>query len=350
MERPRMLLLSLLVTSVTSSQIDCFLDNQECEATADTLIKVFLDINTAEECLTLCSDDNQCSAFTHFGSTSEPFSLACFLYSSCRSRVPCSSCTTGSIQDDCTCSFSYSGTVGSTNTVGILGSVSDELACKRECSAHEDCAIYTFYDSEDPTNHNLCILLSSTGLEDPVSTCDHCSTGPATCRTGHQCQVAVFLKDGAAMKGPPLSIFANESMSLIFQAREKDCYANISILAIGGGGGYSYGEGGGSGYVETGAGVLKTEEQVVVTVGGAGERSSVVAATLQVEAQQGGDGGSSGGSGYSGEKSSTWRGYHCVQVVVARALRAWGSLEAGRTEGTVVTGTTGRGDSGAGGT
>ena len=100
MEHPRMrtLLLSLLVTSVTSSQIDCFLDHQKCEATADTLIKVFMDINTTEECLGFCNDHNSCTAFTHFGSTSEPFSLACFLYSSCRSRVPCSNCTTGSTQ------------------------------------------------------------------------------------------------------------------------------------------------------------------------------------------------------------------------------------------------------------
>ena len=224
--------------------------------------------------------------------------------------MPCSDCTTGSNQADCTCSINYSGHVGSNNFVDIVASVSDEFACKKECSANEDCAIYTFYDSGDPSNHNICYLLSATGLQNSVSACDHCTTGPATCRTGQQCQVAVFLKDGAAMKGPPLSILAEESMSLIFLAKEKDCYANISILAIGGGGGYSYGEGGGSGYVETGAGVLKTNNRVVLTPGGAGQPSSVTVDDLhagggqvQVEAKQGGDGGSSGGNGYSGEDS-----------------------------------------------
>jgi len=298
MERPMMLLLlPALLPLASAGQIDCFLDDQECKVTSDNLIEFYMGINTSEECMALCRDDSSCTAFTHFRENNDPFPLACFLFSSCRSRTPCTNCTTGSNQADCTCSIPYLGH-NSNNIVDIVASVIDEFVCKKECSANDDCDIYTFYDSEDPSNQNVCILLSATGLQSPVSACDHCATGPATCRTGQQCQVAAFSKAG-------ISIFAKESMSLTFLAREKDCYSNMSILAVGGGGdGGDYRDytGGGSGYVETGAAVLKTNSQVVLTVGGAQQPSSVsVDGQVVVEAKQGGDGGDSGGgNGYSG--------------------------------------------------
>ena len=108
--------------ATTSSQIDCFLDEQQCQIEADNLINFFTEIPTSEECAQLCSDDSTCTAFTHFGATSYPLDKACFLFSSCRERRPCTDCITGSNQTDCTCSVvGYEGHLDGTNLVDFIG-------------------------------------------------------------------------------------------------------------------------------------------------------------------------------------------------------------------------------------
>ena len=96
--------LSALLDATNSSQIDCFLDEQECQIDADNLIDFVTEVATFEECGQLCNDDSTCTAFTHFGAASYPLDEACFLFSSCRERRPCVDCITGSNQADCTCS------------------------------------------------------------------------------------------------------------------------------------------------------------------------------------------------------------------------------------------------------
>ena len=64
------LLLCVCLAATTSSQIDCFLDEQECQIDADNLIDFVTEVPTSEECGQLCNDDSTCTAFTYFGADS----------------------------------------------------------------------------------------------------------------------------------------------------------------------------------------------------------------------------------------------------------------------------------------
>ena len=126
-----MFLVVLLLSSVTASpQIDCFIDQQECDIRQDNLIHTFLGIPSIEECQQLCEDEVTCIAFTHFGSESQPIEDGCLLFSSCKDRRACQNCTTGSSQTECRCSISYAGHVTSDNFVDLVPSVQDEFVCK----------------------------------------------------------------------------------------------------------------------------------------------------------------------------------------------------------------------------
>ena len=93
----------LLPISMSSPQIDCFVDDEQCEITAENLVETIFEVASSEECLAFCDDDLNCTSFTHFSSSSHPFPRACFLFSSCTSRVMCNNCTTGTPQSECTC-------------------------------------------------------------------------------------------------------------------------------------------------------------------------------------------------------------------------------------------------------
>ena len=101
------------------------------------------------------------------------------------------------------------------------------------------------------------------------------------------------------------AILAEKSMNLNLMAAEKDCFVDLNLIAIGGGGGSSterYG-GHGSGYVETATFRMSVNSpEGEITVGQLGESSKVeIAGELVLEALPGrkGDGGV-GGAGYSG--------------------------------------------------
>eukprot|EP00092_Neocalanus_flemingeri_P010623 GFUD01011445.1.p1 GENE.GFUD01011445.1~~GFUD01011445.1.p1 ORF type:complete len:425 (+),score=118.58 GFUD01011445.1:49-1275(+) len=298
-----LLVISTFLSSVSSNQIDCYLDNQECRIEANNLVNTYMHISTIEECTGLCQEDNTCTAFTHFGQDSHPFPQACLLFSSCSQRMSCQDCVTGSNQADCTCSLKYSGEVNDDNFVEMVGSVTDESACKKLCIKSDKCVIYTFYNGEDPVNPNVCILLTSAGLQMPVTLCDHCVTGPGRCELGQRCQVAV-ITNGTATQ----AILAEESMVLNVMATEKDCYTDLTALAIGGGGGNSNsGCGGGSGYLETGTIRVRKHSKVELKVGGPGQNSTVeIGGEALLVASTGGDGGSRKcGDGYSGGGGSS---------------------------------------------
>ena len=123
-----------------SSDLDCFLDHQECEIHPDNLISTVTDVLTMDQCLALCQDELTCVAFTHFGSESYPLSESCMLFSSCSARRPCQGCTTGSSQSTCLCSVQFSSKINSGNFVGVI-SVGDENECKRKCITEEMCKV-----------------------------------------------------------------------------------------------------------------------------------------------------------------------------------------------------------------
>ena len=301
------MLLSVFLDATTSSQIDCFLDEQECQIDADNLINFVTEVPTSEECGQLCNDDSTCTAFTHFGADSFPLHEACFLYSSCRERRPCVDCITGSNQADCTCSIEYESYLDGNNLVDFIGSISDEYACKKICASNDMCSVYTFYGPQDKVNPNVCVLLNSAGLQNPVRTCDNCTSGPAQCKTGMECQVAVFFIDGSHSRDfvTDLVLFAKEDYELNFEAKEKNCFVDATFLAIGGGGEQirqhnQYG-GGGSGYIQIATKRLFANSTVGVEVGGSDARSLVqVDGETLITADSGGPGGRLGGDGYCG--------------------------------------------------
>jgi len=304
-----LLVFSSLLDGTTSSQIDCFLDEQECQIEADNQIDFFTEIPTSEECAQLCNDDRTCTAFTHFGAASYPLHEACFLFSSCRERRPCTDCITGSNQAECKCSVGYEGYLDGSNLVDFVGSVPDEFACKKLCALDDQCSVYTYYGPQDKVNPNVCFLLNSAGLQNPVKVCDNCTSGPAQCNTNQECQVAVFAleHDNNIDFITDLVIFISEQehfhFEMSFEAKEKGCYINTTFLAIGGGGeSYSGNSGGGSGYIAMGSQLLFSNSSVYVSVGAQNERSLVqVDGETLIAAASGGTGFSSGGgNGYSG--------------------------------------------------
>ena len=99
-------------------------------------------------------------------------------------------------------------------------------------------------------------------------------------------------------------------MSVNLVAAEKDCYVDLNIVAIGGGGGENVYGGSGSGYVETATVRMSVNSPAAeITVGQVGESSKVeIAGELVLEAlpgEQGGDG--PGGAGYSGGGAYCYR-------------------------------------------
>ena len=245
--------LFLLFTAVTASPpIDCFIDQEECEIGTDNLIHTFLGIASAEECKLRCEDEigggvHICTAFTYFGSNSHPIPDGCLLFSSCRERRPCQNCTTGSSQTECKCSIAYAGDVTPDNFVNLVEGVPDEFACKKRCITESVCDLSTYYDSQDPVQPETCFLLTSSGLQDAVQPCKNCFAGPDQCKVNQTCQAAV-VTNGTATN----VVFAEENSAVTLVANEKDCFVDLDVVAIGGGGNYasSTGAGGGSGYVE----------------------------------------------------------------------------------------------------
>ena len=251
---------TLALLGLSRADIDCFLDGEECEIRSDNLIHTFMGVPTVEECAAL-GEDQFAEAFTHFGADSSPYHNTCLIFSSCTERRSCQDCTTGSSQRECTCSLKYSGEVDDSNFVDLLGSVSDEFACKEHCKDNSLCAVYTFYDSEDPVQPNVCILLTSSGLQAPVAACEHCVTGAALCNVNQPCQAAV-LTNGRMTQ----AIFAEEDTEVRLEAREKDCYVDLNVVAIGSGG-LGRSAGGGSGYVETGTVRVSINDPVLKVCG-----------------------------------------------------------------------------------
>ena len=134
------ILFFLLGLGSSSSDLDCFLDQQECEIHPDNLITTVTEVLTMDQCLGLCQDEFTCVAFTHFGPESYPFRDTCMLFSSCSERRPCQGCTTGSSQSECLCSVKYSSEIDSGNLVGVISAV-DEHDCKRKCIVEEMCKV-----------------------------------------------------------------------------------------------------------------------------------------------------------------------------------------------------------------
>ena len=297
-----LLALLFLFSSVTaSSQIDCFVDQQECDIRPDNLIHTSLGIASIEECQQLCEDEVAWIAFTHFGSSAHPFPDGCLLFSSCRDRRPCQNCTTGSSQTECRCSIPYAGGVTPDNFIELVPGVEDEFACKKLCLTETRCNLYTYYDSQDLLEPETCVLMTSSGLQRAVELCKNCYTGPGQCRVNQTCQAAIITTNGIVSN----AIFAEENSTVTLVANEKGCHVDLEVVAIGGGGNYvkSTGAGAGSGHIKTGRVPLSINTPLMmITVGSPGFSSKVDVGGQVVLEAAGGEESTSvqGGAGYSG--------------------------------------------------
>ena len=308
----------IFTVASASSHLDCFVDNQECDATA---INTIFDVPSLDECTQLCDDKSNCNAFTHFDRKSLESPDVCLLFPSCRDRKPCENCTTGSSQTECTCSIGVAGEVAPENVVDFFGNVTEELACKRICMADIRCNLYTFHGDQDSVQPHICILLTSTGLDKDLFSCENCASGPGHCRVKETCQVAAFNNERSTFGN---GVFAESNLSVTLEAREKDCFVDLDILAIGGGGNYGTGfttSGAGSGYVKTAKVQVSVNNPALsVTVGSSGSPSKVeLGGKVVLEAYSGGSPDfTRGGDGYSGGGGSD--GY------------AWGGTDGGNGE------------------
>jgi len=292
-------LLLLLGVVVADPSTTCFQNRQKCEVVNGNLMDMYVE-TTWQECSLLCQDELNCVAFNHFGPNSDFYPHnACLLFSACESKLSCSDCVIGISQEDCLCSVPYQGLIDSGDYVDIAAEVPSEAACKSLCSRTTHCAVYTYYDSEDLYEPEMCIMLSDSGLLRSATACENCRTGPAACRAEEPCQAAVLTDDGTTNQ----YVFARSSSTATLVSAEKECFLEVRALAIGGGGhSGGYGGGGGSGYAEYGVIQLQANETLDLVVGEGRETSSVEKdgqVLLMAAAGQDNDG-YNGGDGYSG--------------------------------------------------
>ena len=213
-----------------------------------------------------------------------------------------------------TCSIPFIGRIADNNLVGNA-TTSSEQECKELCLSTSRCRLYTYHTTSHPSNPNICSLLSSPQLERPVERDSNILSGPAVCRRGERCQVAVLLHENDTQ-----ALFVEQPGTHVVElvAKEEECYVDVTMVAVGGGGRYYfYGGGGGSGYVASTETRLTVGESLTasieVFVGTGGHESSVVwdgepllvAAAGGEEVQwKGGDGFSGGGGNGEGRGGS----------------------------------------------
>merc|ERR1719391_134328 len=267
-------LVSTMLQAVgADSSITCFQENMECKMTNGNLIETYVGV-TWEECTLLCETEKNCETFNFFGPESN-FNPpnACLLFSKCKRKDPFEGCLLGTREKHCSCTslqycpcinIPYEGSVDNDNFVDLASEVQSEDACKSICSSTTDCTVFTYYDNQHPYQPEVCLLLSSFGLEKSATKCEHCKTGPATCRSGQKCQAAVLTGDGTTSQ---IGIATSTTTASLVSA-EKDCFLDVRALAIGGGGqGGSYRAGGGSGYTDFGVLQLRANETLNLVVG-----------------------------------------------------------------------------------
>ena len=91
--------------------------------------------------------------------------------------------------------------------------------------------------------------MTSSGLQEAVEPCENCFTGPGQSKVNQTFQAAV-ITNGTTTN----VIFSEQNSTLTLVASEKDCFVDMDVVAIGGGGNYDSSTythtGGGSGYIE----------------------------------------------------------------------------------------------------
>ena len=133
------LLWALLTSGSATSNLDCFLDKQECEMDPDNHLDTVMGVSKMIECLDLCDADMRCNAFTFLVKEE-----TCRLFSSCPAseRRPCEDCSTGSSQTECLCGVNYESEVFSAGDfLEMIPGIGGEQECKSLCANKEMCEV-----------------------------------------------------------------------------------------------------------------------------------------------------------------------------------------------------------------
>ena len=298
--RGPLIVFSLLICTkeILSSPVTCSNYNTACDEVTDDLLDIMTGVETLEECRAVCLDQEDCNYFTYYDLNSSPLREACFTYRDCPSVHECHDCVSESKYCQ-TCGVERSGIIDE-NLLDFMTEVESEIDCKAQCISTPNCSYYTYFTAQDSHFPELCFLLSS--LEDPVTVCPHCLTGPRDCQEEEPaCQLEYEGKLSSS-----LLMTRSGVVNIVSSTGTQDCL--LTALAVGGGGKggeeqfLDYGGGGGSGYIEYFSGSLN-KDTLDVTVGRSGEYSSVESRrgrkVLRAEAGVSGEGWGAG-DGYSG--------------------------------------------------
>ena len=274
----------------------CQVEGQACDIGQDNLLSAQAGVESLQECEAICIDNFDCEFITFFGSESFPLRNYCMLFQDCSELAECQDCTTAVELCFEQCGQSVEGPLEE-NVLEVIPGVEDELDCKAICRNQTACQSYTYHNSTDPVLRKICFLL--TEIQEPLQSCEHCSTGFPDCRNiPADCS---FTVDDNKLSSYMFSEPGTTTVTISpFPALLGEC--ELTALAVGGGGqGGNYG-GGGSGYVSSSSGPVPAS-QLVVRVGGPGEESSLqtgagetVITAIAGQSNSGGD----GGAGYSG--------------------------------------------------
>ena len=275
----------------------CTAEDVTCRIEDDNLVGTANGVADLSECSDIAGEGDY---LTYFGSAGFPFVDSCLYFSSCQTLVECDDCTTRAPTTCRTpiCSASIQGPLSS-NLITVIDNVDSEEECDSSCVLEDQCAVYTFYRSNDSTYPSTCFLLTELGL--PIRECEGetCVTGLPNCEGS----ICAFL-DGAVTY--PQGILVTKEDKNIELLTLGACPSPVAIAIGGGGRGNNYG-GGGSGYVEYQIGPnwpQKAYLKVAVHPGSESEDSYVSDISDSTDIVRGGrgqdGGGDDGGAGYSG--------------------------------------------------
>jgi len=296
----------------------CTLENQMCEM-HENVITIVTGVSSIAECKVICDEEATCQYLTYYKEESPSLSEACVLYTSCDVLRDCKGCITASVacqQLTGLCSQPLESHIGN-NLLEFVSDLPEEEDCHAACFTEKLCSFYRFHASTDPVFPGACFLL--THLLAPVLPCQHCRTGLSDCSDTNGC---FFLLDDTTVANTTTSLLVTDTFSPTAVQPVALGTCSLNIVAIGGGGGSSNsGAGGGSGHVLATTHNISGHDQLTVTVGAGGQKSSVTSEragriavaepgqAAPVNPSKDGGAGFCGGGGY-GYTKDTIHGYH----------------------------------------
>merc|ERR1712156_964527 len=129
-------------------------------------------VTSAQDCVKMCFENNDCNGYTWFGDINVRFKNVCTLFKTLEQEYECSDCISGIKPDleTCTCEQKNGQCSISDNFIAASHSES-EFDCFLKCSAIKECKYYTWFSLQNEEVRQECLLFSS------CDSVDSCSIG-----------------------------------------------------------------------------------------------------------------------------------------------------------------------------